>query len=146
MKISTRSRYGLRLMLNLALNYGKGTLFLSAVADKENISEKYLSQIVMPLKVKGLVSSTRGAHGGYMLARSPTKITVKEIVESLEGNLSIVECLSDPSVCKRISFCVTRNVWSLLSEKICQTLDSITLQDLAKECQKKEEKIPVYNI
>ncbi|MDP2923425.1 MAG: Rrf2 family transcriptional regulator [Candidatus Omnitrophota bacterium] len=146
MKISTRSRYGLRLMLNLALNYGKGTLFLSTVADKENISEKYLSQIVMPLKVKGLVSSTRGAHGGYMLARGPAKITVKEIVESLEGNLNIVECLSDPSACKRISFCVTRNVWSLLEEKIAGTLSGITLQDLVKMCQDQEERVPVYNI
>lgn len=146
MKISTRSRYGLRLMLNLALNYGKGALFLNAIADKEDISEKYLGQIIIPLKIRGLVSSVRGSRGGYMLTRSPAKITVKEIAECLEGNLNIVECLGQPSVCKRTSSCVARNVWFLLEEKIAQTLGSITLEDLAKKCRDKEEKIPIYNI
>lgn len=133
-------------MLNLALNYGKGALFLSSIADKEDISEKYLSQIIIPLKVKGLVNSVRGSHGGYMLAYNPGKITVKEIVETLEGNLNIVECLSNSSACKRVNFCVTRNVWSLLEQKIAHTLGSITLQDLVKMCQDKEVRAPVYNI
>jgi Rrf2 family protein len=133
-------------MLSLALNYGKGALFLSAIAKKEDISEKYLSQIIIPLKAKGLVTSLRGARGGYMLTHSPAKITVKEIVESLEGNLNVVECLGSSFACKRISFCVTRNVWSLLEEKIRQTLSGITLQDLVKMCREKEEKASLYNI
>jgi Rrf2 family protein len=92
------------------------------------------------------VTSLRGARGGYMLTHSPAKITVKEIVESLEGSLNVVECLGSSFACKRISFCVTRNVWSLLEEKIRQTLSGITLQDLVKMCREKEEKASLYNI
>jgi Rrf2 family protein len=146
MKVSARARYGLRLMLTLALNYGKSALFLKGIAQQEEISEKYLSQIIISLRAKGLVNSIRGAHGGYTLARPPRKITVKEIVETLEGNLNIVECLDNPSACKRISFYVTRSVWSLLEEKIAGTLGGITLQDLVEMCREKEEKVLLYNI
>jgi Rrf2 family protein len=133
-------------MLALALNYGKGALFLKGIAEREEISEKYLSQIVIPLKAKGLVSSLRGAHGGYTLTRSPGKVTVKEIVEALEGNLNMVECLSNPSGCKRVSACVARSVWLKLGEKMKETLGSISLEDLVKLCRGKEEKVAVYNI
>ncbi len=132
MRLSTRSRYGTRLMLDLALNYHKGNVFLKDVASAEDISEKYLSHLVIPLKANGLISSSRGAHGGYRLAKDPSLITIKDIVQTLEGNLSPVECIKNPSVCRRVSGCVTRDVWEKLDDKISDTLSSITLKDLVK--------------
>ena len=131
MRLSTRSRYGTRLMLELALNFSKGTIFLKDIAEKEEISEKYLSHLVIPLKASGLISSSRGAHGGYMLAKSPSQITLKEIVQTLEGNISCVECVKNPHVCSRFSKCATRSIWEKLDEKISNELSSITLEDLA---------------
>lgn len=132
MRLSTRSRYGTRLMLELALHYNKGTVFLKDIAREEEISEKYLSHLVIPLKANGLISSSRGAHGGYRLAKSPSHITVKDIVQTLEGDLSPVECVKNPSICRRTSGCVTRDVWEKLDERISDTLSSITLKDLVK--------------
>jgi len=131
MRLSTRSRYGTRLMLELALNFSKGTIFLKDIAEKEEISEKYLSHLVIPLKASGLISSSRGAHGGYMLAKSPSQITLKEIVQTLEGSISCVECVKNPYVCPRVSKCVTRAIWEKVDEKISNELSSITLKDLA---------------
>lgn len=118
MRLSTRSRYGTRLMLRLALNYHKGPVFLKDITRKEEISEKYLSHLVIPLRASGLIYSLRGAHGGYKLAKSPSQIIVKDIVYALEGNLSPVECTKNPTVCSRFSNCVTRNIWEILDEKI----------------------------
>ena len=132
MRLSTRSRYGTRLMLELALHYKKGTVFLKDIAREEEISEKYLSHLVIPLKANGLISSSRGAHGGYRLAKSPSHITVKDIVQTLEGDLSPVECVKNPSICRRTSGCVTRDVWEKLDKRISDTLSSITLKDLVK--------------
>jgi len=136
MRLSTRSRYGVRLMLELALNYNKGYNFLKNIARKEDISEKYLSHLVIPLKARNLIVSSRGAHGGYRLAKSPSDITVKDIVQTLEGDISLVECVNNPSVCKRIASCVTRDVWEILDEKISETLSSITLKDLLESHKK----------
>ena len=119
-------------MLELALHYKKGTVFLKDIAREEEISEKYLSHLVIPLKANGLISSSRGAHGGYRLAKSPSHITVKDIVQTLEGDLSPVECVKNPSICRRTSGCVTRDVWEKLDERISDTLSSITLKDLVK--------------
>jgi len=118
-------------MLELALNFSKGTIFLKDIAEKEEISEKYLSHLVIPLKASGLISSSRGAHGGYMLAKSPSQITLKEIVQTLEGNMSCVECVKNPHVCPRASKCATRGVWGKLDKIISNELSSITLEDLA---------------
>ena len=136
MRLSTRSRYGVRLMLELALNYNTGYTFLKNIAKKEDISEKYLSHLVIPLKASGLIVSSRGAHGGYGLAKDPSLITIKDIVKTLEGSISLVECVKNPSVCKRASGCVTRDVWEILDEKISDTLSSITLKDLLESHKK----------
>lgn len=130
MRLSTRARYGTRLMLELALNFNQGTVFLKDIAKKEEISEKYLSQLVIPLKASGLISSSRGAHGGYRLAKPPSQITLMEIVQMLEGNLSLVECVKNPSICSRVSKCATRDIWGKLDEKISDVLSSVTLEDL----------------
>ena len=131
MRLSTRARYGTRLMLELALNFNNGTIFLKDIAEKEEISEKYLSHLVIPLKSSGLISSSRGAHGGYQLAKSPSQITLKEIVQTLEGSISCVECVKNPSICSRVSKCATRGIWQKLDEKISDELNSVTLEDLA---------------
>jgi len=130
MRLSTRARYGTRLMLELALNFEKGTVFLKEIAEKEEMSEKYLSHLVIPLRAGGLINSSRGAHGGYRLAKSPSQITLKEIVQILEGGISCVECVKNPSVCHRVSKCATRGIWEKLDEKISDELNSVTLENL----------------
>jgi Rrf2 family protein len=96
MKISTRARYGTRLMVALGAHYGQRPVFLKEIAKAEEISEKYLSQIIMPLKAAGLVNSFRGAHGGYVLSRTPAQISLKDIVGALEGDFNLVGCLGNP--------------------------------------------------
>jgi len=132
MKLSTRARYGVRLMLALAVNYGKGPIFLKDIARGEDISEKYLSLIMIPLRTAGLVNSTRGAYGGYHLARDPAQINLKDILDVLEGESCLVDCIRDPSLCPRISTCVSREIWTLLGGKISEFLGSINLQDLVR--------------
>ncbi len=147
MKISTRSRYGTRLMLALALEYDKEPVFLKDIARKEDISEKYLSQIIIPLRTQGLVNSFRGAHGGYSLAKSPSKIRVKEIVEILEGGLTLVDYSEDNAVSQPASLAVIRQIWNEAAESISQSLDSITLQDLVDRYNEKASKrVVMYNI
>ena len=139
MKLSTRSRYGLRLMLALAKNYGKGNTFLKDIARDEEISEKYLSLIIIPLKSVGLVSSVRGSTGGYTLAKEPAQITLKNIVDVLEGDC-LVDCLKDPKACTRINTCVSRDIWAMLGGKISETLNSITLEQLVLMNKEKMDK------
>ncbi|MBM4271651.1 MAG: Rrf2 family transcriptional regulator [Deltaproteobacteria bacterium] len=146
MKLSTRARYGVRLMLALALNYGKGPVFLKDIAKGENISEKYLSLIIIPLRGIGLVNSSRGAYGGYSLARDPSQITLKEVVDVLEGDSCLVDCVKDPSACPRVPICVTRDVWAIIGGRISETLTSITLDTLVKMNQEKTEKAIMHNI
>ncbi len=146
MKLSTRSRYGVRMMLELALNYEKGAVFLKDIAGKEEISEKYLGQLVIPLKAAGLINSIRGAHGGYILAKKPDEISLKNIIEILEGDLNLVSCVKDSSLCNRVSVCITRGVWAKLGDKIKEVLGSFTLEDLVKEHREKGKSLVMYNI
>lgn len=147
MKLSTKGRYGARLMLDLALHYGQGPVLLKDVAQREEISEKYLGHLIIPLKVAGLINSSRGAHGGYVLAKPPNEITLKEITWCLEGNLSLVECASVPDVCNRIDFCVTRDIWCLISEKMSEILEATTLEDMVNRHNHKQKIQPLmYSI
>lgn len=141
MRISTRTRYGVRLMLELGLSYENGLIFLKDIAKKEDISEKYLSQIIIPLKAAGLVNSFRGARGGYILAKAPTEITLKDIFEILEGNLALVGCINNPSECSRVPVCITRDIWCELDKVIAGKLGSITLEDLVTRFERKQEEI-----
>ena len=147
MKLSTKGRYGARLMLDLALNYGKTPVLLKDVAKRQEISEKYLGHLIPPLKAAGLINSTRGAHGGYTLARPPQNITLKEVVRAVEGEMAVVECVTTPGICHRVKFCVTRDIWSLMSEKITEVLDSTTLQDMVnRQGEKQRPHSLVYSI
>ena len=139
MKLSTKGRYGVRLMVDLALRYGEGPILLKDIAERQEISEKYLWQLISPLKSAGLINSTRGAHGGYMLAKPPAQITLKEIVVTLEGPMCLVECVDNPSLCSRADTCVSRDIWHQVSEKILQTLESVTLEYMVEKQKRKSE-------
>jgi Rrf2 family transcriptional regulator, cysteine metabolism repressor len=132
MKISSRSRYGIRLLYELALNYGKGLVYLKDISANQEISEKYLGQIIIPLRAAGFVSSSRGAHGGYSLSRPPAKINLLDVVNTLEGSNCIVECIKDPTVCNRTEKCPTRGIWEKLDRTICDYLRSVTIEDILK--------------
>ena len=133
-------------MALLALKYGQATVFLKDIAKAENISEKYLSLIIIPLRRVGLVNSVRGAHGGYSLAKDPSQITLKEIVDVLEGDCSLVDCVKNPSVCPRVPICASHDIWEMIGGKISETLSSITLDTLVKMNQEKVENVMMHNI
>lgn len=146
MKISTRVRYGTRLMVQLGVNYKKGQMFLKEISKQEDISEKYLSQIILLLKSQGLVNSIRGAKGGYVLAKDPRNITLKEIYEALEGEIELVECINKPLTCNRSSMCVTSDLWRSVGAGIAVILGTTTLNDLVKNVRKNNHKDVMYNI
>jgi Rrf2 family protein len=133
-------------MADLAYHYGKNPVFLKDIAKREDISEKYLSIIVISLKSAGLIQSTRGAHGGYMLSLSPEKITVQDIFDALEGKICLVDCVNNPQDCPRVGTCPTRDIWSVLGEKIRETLNSVTLADLVKTRREKAQNNVMSNI
>lgn len=130
MKLSTRSRYGTRLMLDLAKFYDQHPIPLAEIAKRQQLSIKYLEQLIIPLKASGLIRSVRGARGGYRLAQNPDSITVGRIIEVLEGGLSLVDCVKNPKACKRQAHCPTRRLWQELSRLLKEQLSSLTLQDV----------------
>jgi Rrf2 family transcriptional regulator, iron-sulfur cluster assembly transcription factor len=132
MKLSTRSRYGTRLMLDLAQHYHQGPMHLSTIALRQGISVKYLEQIIIPLKKAKYIQSVRGPKGGHALARPPEEISVGEIVALLEEGASLAECSFNPKVCDRSSICQTRYVWQEAAQAMFDKLNSITLADLLK--------------
>ncbi|MBO8173470.1 MAG: Rrf2 family transcriptional regulator [Bacillaceae bacterium] len=123
MKISTRGRYGLTIMMDLARYHGEGPISLKNIAERHQLSEHYLEQLVAPLRNAGLVKSTRGAYGGYTLSRQPDQITAGEIIRILEGPLSPVEFEEEDDPAKR-------DLWMRIRDSIAEVLDSTTLQDL----------------
>lgn len=139
MKLSTRGRYGVRLMLDLALHYGEGPIFLKDIAERQGISGKYLWQLINPLKAMGLISSQRGAHGGYILGKAPESISVKEILQILEGSLCLVDCVDDPSFCERSSSCISRDIWREASKNLQQTLENTTLAAMVSRQKEKRQ-------
>ena len=125
------------MMADLAENFGKKPVFLKDIAKREEISEKYLSIIIIPLRGAGLIQSTRGAHGGYTLAKRPEEISIQDIFDALEGKICLVDCVDNPQECPRVGICPTRDTWSVLGEKIRETLNSVTLADLVKTRREK---------
>ena len=139
MKLSTRGRYGVRLMLELALLYGQGPILLKEIAASQGISEKYLWQLINPLKTTGLVISQRGMHGGYALGKPPEAITVREILRILEGSLCLVDCVDNPSLCERSPSCIARDLWGEASEEMQRMFGSMTLAAMVERQKKKME-------
>ncbi len=141
-RLSTKGRYGTRLMLNLARHYGNGgkSVILRDVSADEEISIRYLEQIIIPLKVSRLVKSIRGAGGGYTLARHPGEIKLSEILHVLEGNCCLVECVDDPSYCNRIPECPTIDIWKEATKILKDYFDGLTLQDVLERAERKKRK------
>lgn len=132
MKISTKGRYGLRVMLDVTLNQERGPVALSEIASRQAISRKYLWQVINPLKMAGLLRATRGTHGGYILARSPGAITVRDVVAALEGPVALVACVTDPDHCKRSLNCTIRGVWVEIERNLNATMSGITLKEIVQ--------------
>ena len=130
MKLSTRGRYGTRLMLELAKNYGKGPISMAEISSNQNIPIKYLEQLIIPLKKAKLVNSIRGPKGGHMLSRSPQKINLWEVLNLLEPKLSIVDCVGDENVCKNSGDCVIRPVWGEAFQAIMKIFKQKNLEDI----------------
>ena len=130
MKLSTRTRYGLRAVIELAENHGKGPLQIRVIAKQQDISAKYLEQLMAILKSAGLVRSIRGSKGGYVLAKAPNQIKLSDVFNCLEGPVTTVECVENESFCERVADCVARQVWIQVQDAVKDVLQSITLQDL----------------
>jgi Rrf2 family transcriptional regulator, cysteine metabolism repressor len=133
MRMSTRGRYGLRAMFELALRHGGPPARLRDIAQCQDIPLAYLRELMTTLAARGLVRAVRGPKGGYVLSRDPAAITVQEIVEPLEGPIVLVDCTVDPAICNRADGCVARRLWSRLSADLRETMSRTTLASLVDE-------------
>lgn len=140
MKLSTRSRYGTRLMLDMAQHYREGPLQLGDIAKRQEVSVKYLEQIIIPLKKAHYIESVRGRKGGHILTKPPEEITVGEIVALLEESSGLVKCAKDTTVCERADICPTRLLWKEAYEAMFDRLEAITLADLVERAKDMESK------
>lgn len=146
-RLSTKGRYGTRLMLNLAQHHGNGTraIILKDISDEEGISIRYLEQIIIPLKINRLVKSIRGAGGGYILGRDPADIKLSEILHALEGNCCLVECAEDPDYCEKIDTCPTFEIWKGATEMLKAYFDRITLKDIVAQAERIKKRARTKN-
>lgn len=139
MKISTKGRYGLTIMIELAKRYGKGPTSLKSIAQSQNLSEHYLEQLISPLRNAGFVKSIRGAYGGYVLTRKPSQITAGDVIRVLEGPITPVEGIEDEEPVKR-------QLWIRIRDAVKDVLDSTTIEDLAKYREDTEPDAYMYYI
>lgn len=132
MNISTKGRYGLRAVLDLATNYGDRPIVLSTIAERQDISEGYLEQLMGPLKKAGIIASARGAQGGYYLAKDPKEIYVGEVFRALEGPLALVSCIGEAGSeqCERQDYCGSAFIWREIQDAVSSVLDRYTIYDL----------------
>lgn len=147
MKVSTKGRYGTRLLLDLAMHLDEERVLLRDVALRQDISLLYLERLIAPLVAAGIVRTTRGPKGGISLAKPPEQIKLSEVIQLLEGSTAPVECVNDPIVCNRSGICATRDIWSELKKKTDSLLESITIQGLAeRQKQKMKAEKSMYHI
>jgi Rrf2 family protein len=135
MKLSTRTRYGMRAMLELAENFGKGPLQTRIIARNQEISVKYLEQLMATLKSAGLVRSQRGAKGGYILASPPDTIRLSDVFDIFEGPVVTVECVVNENFCTRAADCIARRIWTEVQEAVKNVLQSMTLKDALEKAK-----------
>ena len=136
MKISTKGRYGLIAIMDMAIFSKSDIVTLKSISERQNISERYLEQIFSSLKKSGLVQSVRGAQGGYLLSKEPKDITVGDILVVLEGPVSLSDCVMDEDICENSGKCVTKIVWEKMKKGIEDVINSITLQDMIDDHNK----------
>ena len=137
MKLSTKGRYSVTALYELALHYGEGVVPIKTIAKSQGISENYLEQLMLPLRRAGLVESVRGAQGGYTLARAPEDVTIGRIITAVEGPIALVDCVltsaeADDQSCVRAGSCVTRQIWVEVCDSINAVLNNISLADLVQ--------------
>lgn len=132
MKLSTKGRYGIKAMVDLAIHYGMDPVSIKSISERQNISEYYLEQLFSPLRKASLIRSVRGAQGGYVLNRKPEEITVYELMEVLEGPVEISTCIDDKS-CNNVDCCATRLLWAKIKESIDSVTKSTTLKDIVDD-------------
>ena len=130
MRLSTKGRYGLRAVVDLAVNGQAEAVSISSIAMRQNLSESYLEQLIAKLRKAGIVNSVRGAGGGYVLARRPEEITVGDILRALEGRLCVVECPDNQNDCDKYDTCVTKYVWKRINDSINNVVDTMTLKEV----------------
>ena len=135
MKISTKFRYGLRAMLDLAIAQGDSPVLVQSIAERQQLSKKYLENLLIALKSAGLVRSVRGAKGGYLLARNPEEITVEAISTALEGPLVLADCVSHPGHCDRLEECATQELWASMTNALVDIMRNTTLADIVARSQ-----------
>jgi Rrf2 family cysteine metabolism transcriptional repressor len=146
MKISTRGRYGIRALLDLAMRWGQGPVQLKDISQNQDISLQYLEHLMRPLITAGFVRSMRGARGGVWLARPPDEIKLAEVLDVLIGSIAPVECVDDPELCNRSKHCATRDIWYEMKKAMDEVLDSVSLQDMVVRQSAKEKQIKaMYN-
>ncbi|MBP1627469.1 MAG: Rrf2 family protein [Holophagaceae bacterium] len=146
MKMSTKGRYGLRVMLELALNYRQGPTLVDAIALNQDLSGKYIHVLVGGLKSAGLIKAVRGPNGGYELTRDPATITALEIIQAMEGDLAPLECVRNSSCCTRIDACASRELWCEVASAMAKVLQGYTLADLARRQQSLDKGNPDFSI
>jgi Rrf2 family cysteine metabolism transcriptional repressor len=139
-KLSTRTRYGTRALLELALHQGEDPVFLKDIAEQQKLSLSYLEHLVAPLISGGIIRSIKGPKGGVTLDKNPRDIKLAEVARLLEGSLAPVECVDNPGVCERSSKCVTRDVWGQVKAAMDGVLESTTLQDLVERQKKRNSR------
>jgi Rrf2 family iron-sulfur cluster assembly transcriptional regulator len=143
MKLSTRSRYGARLMVELAMNYGKGPMSIAEISRKQRIPLKYLEQIIIPLKRAKLVTSVRGPRGGHLLSAPPSRISLWDILFLLESKSSLVDCLVDEDTCEHVKTCPVRPVWYQALKAMTKVLKKTSLQNVLDSHDKTRQDFPV---
>ena len=137
LKLSTKGRYGVKAMLDLAVHYGTEPISIKSISERQGISEYYLEQLFAPLRRAGLIKSVRGAQGGYILNRTPIEITVLEIMDVLEGPVEISECL-DNEECNKFESCATRVLWKKIQMSINSVMEKVTLQEMLNDYKSKQ--------
>jgi Rrf2 family cysteine metabolism transcriptional repressor len=138
MKVNTKVRYGLRAMLQIAEGYGGDPVPISAIAQSQEISGKYLEQVVGLLRRHDLIASRKGVKGGYVLTRSPAEVSLWDIISALDTHTALVDCVIDPASCERSNACLTRTIWTLLSDKMREFWSAYTLEDLRNKVHEAE--------
>jgi Rrf2 family protein len=143
MKLSTKSRYGTRALLDVAIHQSDIPVQLKDVAERQQISLSYLEHLIAPLVAEGIIKSSRGAHGGVSLGRPPEDISLIDVVRALEGSMAPVECVDDPAKCSRADSCVTRDLWIETKRAIESVLESTTLADLVQKQRNKNSSVKI---
>lgn len=147
MRLSTRGRYGVRALLDVALYSNGNPVPLKDIANRQAISVQYLEQLISPLVKAGILRSIRGARGGVTLTKLPEQVKLSQVIQVLEGSIAPVKCVDDPKVCSRSDFCATRDVWEEMNTAMVQVLESTSLQDLVERHRQKEQpKTTMYHI